>query len=66
MGDLEPRADDVSVAGLSSIVDDEVGVVHDLDVAVSPARALIVLSACAGSHTRELAVPDVRQATDYT
>lgn len=27
---------------------------------------LIVLSACAGSHTRELAVPDVRQATDYT
>jgi predicted double-glycine peptidase len=28
--------------------------------------AWIVLSACAGSHTRELAVPDVRQATDYT
>jgi len=27
---------------------------------------LIVLSACAGSHARELAVPDVRQATDYT
>jgi uncharacterized protein len=28
--------------------------------------AVIVLSACAGSHTRELALPDVRQATDYT
>lgn len=28
--------------------------------------ALIVLSACAGSQVRELAVPDVRQATDYT
>lgn len=28
--------------------------------------ASIVLSACAGSQTRELAVPDVRQATDYT
>jgi predicted double-glycine peptidase len=25
-----------------------------------------VLSACAGPHVRELAVPDVRQATDYT
>ncbi|HWO23500.1 MAG TPA: C39 family peptidase [Kofleriaceae bacterium] len=28
--------------------------------------ALLVLAACAGSRPRELAVPDVRQATDYT